>query len=464
MSLLTGPRHLTIDQLNYRQDIDIYRELQEKELLNTDVNFGSIPDRLKAEYLDVYEGVYADIVSSDRFDEDTGLSTMYLGQMDMTRDMDVKAEENFPITMQGYTKGKLLDGTECDILVDTGAGKSYMSKSYFMRCKSLHSLPKFTSTTTRVQVGNGQYVDVLFVLPVIMTIQNHRFEIFTLVSEIHENVDLVIGIKNLFELEGVIDSRDSYVNFLNRLIPFFPKEKISVKPKEQRIIILEAPFVEEISGMAITKMLDAKEQRTLTMKLKFIRNRAMFKVTNSTYETVTFDPTEMLGIVDLRSLGCYKIKQGVLQQNLSCMYHFESANKVCDQFNRLINTLKKEEEETCNTDKYPWLDDSDERKHMTDREILDKNIDLEGSYLTKREEQKLKGLIYDYKDAFSLGDEIGMCPNIRVKIDVMDNSPFFIRPFHAKEEDKANLDKEMKRLCYLGILKEGFQLTQAWLC
>ena len=69
---------------------------------------------------------------------------------------------------------------------------------------------------------------------------------------------------------------------------------------------------------------------------------------------------------------------------------------------------------------------------------------------------KLRNLIYDYKDAFSLRDEIGMCPNIKVEIDIMDNSPFFIGPFHAKEEDKTILDKEMKRLCYLGILKEGF--------
>ena len=138
------------------------------------------------------------------------------------------------------------------------------------------------------------------------------------------------------------------------------------------------------------------------------------------------------------------------------MYHFESTNAVCDQFNRLINTLRKEEEETCNTDKYPWLDDSDERKHMTDREILDKYIDLEGSCLTKWEKQKLRNLIYEYKDAFSLRDEIGTCPNIKVEIDVTDSSPFFIRPFHAKEEDKAILDKEMKRLCYLGILKEDF--------
>ena len=75
-------------------------------------------------------------------------------------------------------------------------------------------MTKFTSTTRRIQVGNGQYVGVLFVIPVIITIQKHRFEIFTLVSEIHENVDLVLGIKNLFELEGMINSRDSCLSFL----------------------------------------------------------------------------------------------------------------------------------------------------------------------------------------------------------------------------------------------------------
>ena len=314
--------NLSIDKLNYRQDIDLYRDLQEKELLNAHVNFRGSLDKLKSEYLDVYEGVYAKIVSSDRFDEDTDLSTTYLGQSDMTRDTEVKAEENFPITSCGYTRGKLIDGTESDMLVDTGVSKSYMSKSYFMRCKSLHSLLKFTSNTTRIQVGNGQCVGVLFVIPVIMTIQNHRLQIFTLVSEIHENVDLVIGIKNLFELEAVIDSRDTCVNILNRSIPFFLKEKDSLKPKKQKILTLEAPFIEEIMGMAITKMLDTKEQKTLTMKLKFIQNRAIFKVTNSAHETVTFNPNKMLGIVDMRSLGYYKIKQGFLQQNLSCIHHF----------------------------------------------------------------------------------------------------------------------------------------------
>ena len=131
---------------------------------------------------------------------------MYLGQTEMTRDTKIKAEERFPITGQGFASGKLLDGTECQILPDTGATKSYMSKLYYLWCKTLHALPKFFSNTQQIQVGNGQYVSVLFVIPVIVDIHGHRFKIFTLVSKIHDNIDLVIGMKSIFELEGVIDS------------------------------------------------------------------------------------------------------------------------------------------------------------------------------------------------------------------------------------------------------------------
>ena len=85
-----------------------------------------------------------------------------------------------------------------------------------------------------------------------------------------------------------------------------------VKPREQKVLTLEAPFMEEISGMAITKMLDIKEQKTLTMKLKFIRNRAIFKVTNSTNEVVTFHLKEILGIIDLSVVRLLQDKTGSL--------------------------------------------------------------------------------------------------------------------------------------------------------
>ena len=85
-------------------------------------------------------------------------------------------------------------------------------------------------------------------------------------------------------------------------------------------------------------------QVTNMIKLKFIRNRVTVKVTNNTHETMTFDQIDMIGILDLRSLGYYKIKQHVLQQNLGKHYHFESADDMCNQFNRFVNLLKKEEE------------------------------------------------------------------------------------------------------------------------
>ena len=118
--------------------------------------------------------------------------------------------------------------------------------------------------------------------------------------------------------------------------------------------------------------------------------------------------------------------------------------------------LKKDREQTTSVDRYPWLSADDERRNMTDREILEKYIDLGTSCLNKEERLKVMDVLYKYKEAFSLRDEIGTCPNIEVEIEVMDKSPFFVRPYHVREEDKMVIDKEMKRLCYMGILKKGF--------
>ena len=157
---------------------------------------------------------------------------------------------------------------------------------------------------------------------------------------------------------------------------------------------------------------------------------------------MTFGITEMLEIVDLRSLGFYKIKQEVLQEHLGKHYHFELEDDVCDQYNRFVNLMRKEEEKS--EGKFLWLDNTDERKYMTDRDILDKYVNLDNSCLTKVEKKQVRDLLYQYKDAFSLRGKIGLCPTIGIEIDVTDKSPFFIRPFHANEEDKVILDKEMK--------------------
>ena len=170
-----------------------------------------------------------------RFDENSDVSTTHLGRSDKTRNDKLKAEESFPISEYGYTSGKLLDGTECQLLLDT---------------------------IIHVQIQNGQCISVLFIISVIVDVHGHRFEIYTLVSEIHENVDLVLGIKNVFELEGVINSRDCCFKFLNRSLPIFPENCVILKPKEQKLIKVKAQFIDEISGLAIVQILDGGTHST----------------------------------------------------------------------------------------------------------------------------------------------------------------------------------------------------------
>ena len=125
-------QNLNVDTLDYRDHKELYFKLREKKGKTLDIDFGLYPDVIRSRYLDVYEGVYAEMVYANKFNENSELSMTYLGQTKMTRDTRIKADERFPITGQGFASGKLLDGMECQILLDTGATKSYMLKSYYL--------------------------------------------------------------------------------------------------------------------------------------------------------------------------------------------------------------------------------------------------------------------------------------------------------------------------------------------
>ena len=135
--------------------LDIRAVNKYKHKLNTEgdrefreLNFGTTPLKLHKEYMDVYEGIQPEIVCATRFDENSALSMTYLGRANKENKNKLRAEESLPISEHRYTSGRLLDGTECQLLLDTSASKSFMSKSFYMHCKSLHSLPKFASKNT----------------------------------------------------------------------------------------------------------------------------------------------------------------------------------------------------------------------------------------------------------------------------------------------------------------------------
>ena len=125
--------HMTNHNLNIRAVNKYENNLETKEERETtELDFGVMPKILHEENLDVYEGIQLKIVNTTRFDENSDLSKTYLGKSDKTRNDKLKVEELFPILEHGYILGKLLDMTECQLLLDTGASKSFMSKSFYM--------------------------------------------------------------------------------------------------------------------------------------------------------------------------------------------------------------------------------------------------------------------------------------------------------------------------------------------
>ena len=177
-------------------------------------------------------------------------------------------------------------------------------QSHFI-CNVNHYIPyqNLPQPHKKYKSEHSQCVNVLFIIPVIVDIHGHRFEIYTLVSEIHENVDLVVGIKNVFELEGVINSRDCCFEFLNRSVTIYPENEIILKPDEQKLVKVKAPFIDEISRLAIIKIIDGGAYSTLLIKLKFTCNKAILDIKYKGKDTMILKPEEMIGLVDIRSLG-----------------------------------------------------------------------------------------------------------------------------------------------------------------
>ena len=115
----------------------------------------------------------------------------------MSRRDALKAQDQLSTTDQFTTMGTLVDGTVCNLHLDSGAVKSIMSKQYYHQHNSLHGLSKLSSKANVFQAGNVESVNILLIIPIIITIQGHMFEIYTMVSEIHDNVDLLPVSKTL---------------------------------------------------------------------------------------------------------------------------------------------------------------------------------------------------------------------------------------------------------------------------
>ena len=275
-----------------------------------------------SEYLDKYNGITSELNVNMVYDDAVDVTTTYLSHESIKITDTFRPEQAFPIYSNCHTWGQFVGSGMLDTLLDTGASKSYMSKGFYMRHPHLHKYPKFNSMVRNLQVGNEELVATLFVILFIFKIGNHLFEIYTLVSEIQQNMDIILGVKNMFEIEGEVSCCTSQFKFLNRSLPIFPLSTHRIKVGAKTYVKAKVPFSEKLLGHAIVKLL---HQGSLgTMKIRLVDNLTVIQIINNTPSTMYLSPEQSIGIGDLRSLGYYNIKLQVMHFNLTGVHNLFS--------------------------------------------------------------------------------------------------------------------------------------------
>ena len=190
------------------------------------------------------------------------------------------------------------------LFFDSGASRSYLSKKFYDTNKSLHKLPKFVSSCTGIKIGNGSIIPTLFVIPIQFMTHGHIFEIYTIVAE-DDGMDLVFGFKNMTETEDTLNTRTGEYDFIGKSIPVYQQNDLDVPVGKQVLIKIKAPFGEKLSGRIMSKLFGS--EKVFTMKLKIENNQGCVQFINKGQDIVKLRKDKAIGVLDLRSVGYFKV-------------------------------------------------------------------------------------------------------------------------------------------------------------
>ena len=224
-------------------------------------------------------------------------------------------------------------------------------------------------------------------------------------------------------------------------------------------------------------------QNVCTLKHKVQDNQAVVEFENKSNTTAELRRKTVLGILDLRLMGYFKVgyqKMVTMAEsgNSFHMYHYQQIAKnkpkaECGAFFKMscdrgpprdVSNRSENPKRELRDNPYPWLADDDPRRFQSDAEILFEKIDLKDSVLSRKEKAKLMKMVLKYRDAFSLRDDTGACPNLTAHIKVIDESPFFVRPFPYLREINLSWISKWKDWYHLVYSVKTVQVTHLLSC
>ena len=254
------------------------------------------------------------------------------------------------------------------------------------------------------------------------------------------------------------------------LIPLTVRNNIRILPGKTGVLSLTLQLNKTLftprhtiigKGIAYVKPLD-QNLPLRPIEVEFENNRCCIVIHNTSDSTVEFLHSQEMGLVQINNLKHFPIDQYLHDRITPATL---SPSPLA--YKKLIHPTEIPCITTCTEmpiddtnksapdDKYPWLDPDDIRRNMTDKEILQMKLNLKDTVLDEKDKEELLEKVGQFTDVFSLRDEIGTCPFIEVHLKLKDETPFFVRPYTMREEQKKVIQKEMDRLEHLGIIHKG---------
>ena len=456
-----------------------YHEFDNKDLLTVKDKYTAL---LQQELQNPYWNLHDPITTkSYQISKDMDIETMphamyFTGNSDIVTKINQVPYQTIQYNENGMFTAKLMNDTPIEIFIDNGATPSILPLHTYNKFPILHTYPK-TESNTPIHMGGGM-ITSHFWLEIPLKLQHQTIQIKALVCDSECPYDLILGRTSMAQLSAWQDYATNKLYIQQISIPLALRNNIRILPGKTGIVTLtlrsnKTSFTPRHTimgkGIAYVKPLD----QTLPLRpieIEFENNRCCMEVHNTSDSTVEFLYGQEMAYFDARSKGLVQInnsKHFPIDQYLHDRMtpatlspsplayekpiHPAEMPRIATHTEIPIDNTNK----STPDDKYPWLDPDDPRRNMTDKEILRMKLNLRDSILNEKKKEEFLTKVEEFTDVFSLRDEIGTCPFIEVHLKLKDETPFFVRPYPMREEQKKVIQKEMDRLEHLGIIRKG---------
>ena len=376
----------------------------------------------------------------------------------------------------GMFMAKLMNDTPIEIFIGNGATPSILPLHTYNKFPILHMYPA-TESNTPIHTGRG-LIKSHFWLEISLKLNHQTIQIKVLVCDSECPYDLILGQTSMAQLSAWQDYASHKLYIQQISIPLMVRNNICVIPGKTGVISLtlqpnKTSFTPRHTitskGVVYIKPFDSKlPLRLIEIELK--HNHCCIEIHNDSDTTVEFLHGQEMAYFDTRSKGLVQmnnLKHFPIDQYLHDRMTPATLSQTPLAYEKPIHPTEMPHISTCtelpvddtnkstSDDKYPWLESDDIRRNMTDTEILQMKLNLKDSVLDEKGKEEFLTNVEQFIDIFSIRDEIGTCPFIEVHLKLKDESPFFVRLYPMREEQKKVIENKMDRLKHLGIIQKG---------